>query len=98
VDELRESLVRSEKWALRVATGLVVLTTVVGAILVLTVGVTIRIAYASFGLSGRRRRRNLPALTIQRADIVKVQAWMGHSNVKATMRYLHHKSRPERRH
>ena len=29
---------------------------------------------------------------ITRASIVQVQAWMGHTDVKTTMRYLHHKS------
>jgi integrase len=29
---------------------------------------------------------------INRASIVQVQAWMGHADVKTTMRYLHHKS------
>jgi integrase-like protein len=35
------------------------------------------------------------SLAIRKADIVKVQSWMGHSNIKTTMRYLHHKSRIE---
>jgi integrase len=26
------------------------------------------------------------------ASIVQVQAWMGHADIKTTMRYLHHKS------
>jgi integrase len=29
------------------------------------------------------------SLAIRRADLVQVQAWMGHSNVETTMRYLH---------
>jgi integrase len=32
------------------------------------------------------------SLAIRKADIVQVQAWMGHANVKTTMGYLHHKS------
>jgi integrase len=31
------------------------------------------------------------SLAIRRADLVQVQAWMGHSNVETTMRYLHHR-------
>jgi integrase len=26
---------------------------------------------------------------------VQVQAWMGHADIKTTMRYLHHKSRAD---
>jgi integrase len=33
------------------------------------------------------------SLAIDRASIVQVQHWMGHADVKTTMRYLHHKSR-----
>jgi integrase len=39
-------------------------------------------------------RHTFGSLVIDRASIVDVQAWMGHSDVKTTMRYLHYKSRP----
>lgn len=32
------------------------------------------------------------SIAINRASIVQVQAWMGHADIKTTMRYLHHKS------
>jgi integrase len=35
------------------------------------------------------------SLAINRASIVQVQAWMGHADVRTTMRYLHHKSHEE---
>jgi integrase len=35
------------------------------------------------------------SLAINVASIVQVQAWMGHSDIKTTMRYLHHKSRAD---
>jgi integrase len=38
-------------------------------------------------------RHTFGSLAIDRASIVDVQAWMGHSDVKTTMRYLHYKSR-----
>ena len=38
-------------------------------------------------------RHTFGSLAIDRASIVQVQAWMGHADVKTTMRYLHHKSR-----
>src|SRR4029079_14311673 len=34
-------------------------------------------------------------LAIRKADIVQVQTWMGHANLKTSQRYLHHKSRVE---
>jgi integrase len=37
-------------------------------------------------------RHTFGSLAINRASIVQVQAWMGHADVKTTMRYLHHKS------
>jgi integrase len=40
-------------------------------------------------------RHTFGSLTINRASIVQVQAWMGHADVKTTMRYLHHKSRAD---
>src|SRR5207302_2808759 len=38
-------------------------------------------------------RHTFGSLAIDRASIVQVQAWMGHSDVKTTMKYLHYKSR-----
>jgi integrase len=35
------------------------------------------------------------SLAIRKADIVQVQAWMGHANIKTTARYLHYKSSVE---
>lgn len=37
-------------------------------------------------------RHTFASLAVNRVDIVKLQAWMGHADVKTTMRYLHHKS------
>jgi integrase len=37
-------------------------------------------------------RHTFGSLAISRASLVQVQAWMGHADVKTTMRYLHHKS------
>jgi len=34
-------------------------------------------------------------LAINVASIVQVQAWMGHTDIKTKMRYLHHKSRAD---
>ena len=38
-------------------------------------------------------RHTFGTLAIERASILQVKAWMGHSAVQTTMRYLHHKSR-----
>jgi hypothetical protein len=38
-------------------------------------------------------RHTFGSLAINDASIVPVQVWMGHADVKTTMRYLHHKSR-----
>ena len=35
------------------------------------------------------------SLAINRASIVQVQAWIGHADVKTTMRYLHHKGQAD---
>ncbi len=40
-------------------------------------------------------RHTFGSLAINTASIVQVQAWMGHADVKTTMRYLHHKSRAD---
>jgi integrase len=32
---------------------------------------------------------------IAKADIRRVQEWMGHSNIQTTMKYLHYAPRPE---
>ncbi len=37
-------------------------------------------------------RHTFGSLAVKRSDIVELQAWMGHADVKTTMRYLHHKS------
>jgi integrase len=37
-------------------------------------------------------RHTFGSLAINRASLVQVQHWMGHADVKTTMRYLHHKS------
>ena len=38
-------------------------------------------------------RHTFASVAINVASITQVQAWMGHADVKTTMRYLHHKSR-----
>jgi len=38
-------------------------------------------------------RHTFGSLSINRASIVQVKAWMGHADIDTTMRYLHHKSR-----
>ena len=38
-------------------------------------------------------RHTFGSLAISRADIVEVQAWMGHADVKTTMRYLYYRDR-----
>ena len=40
-------------------------------------------------------RHTFGSLAITRADIVEVQAWMGHADIKTTMRYLHYRDRGE---
>lgn len=40
-------------------------------------------------------RHTFGSLAINEASIVQVQAWMGHADIKTTMRYLHHKSRAD---
>jgi integrase len=37
-------------------------------------------------------RHTFGSLAVNRASIVQVQAWMGHADIKTTMRYLHYKS------
>jgi integrase len=32
---------------------------------------------------------------IAKADIRRVQEWMGHADIQTTMKYLHYESRPE---
>jgi len=43
----------------------------------------------------RDMRHTFGSLAINRASIVQVQAWMGHADVKTTMRYLHHRSQQD---
>jgi integrase len=38
-------------------------------------------------------RHTFGSLAIPRADIVEVQAWMGHADITTTMRYLHYRDR-----
>ncbi|MBA2451473.1 MAG: site-specific integrase [Chloroflexi bacterium] len=38
-------------------------------------------------------RHTFGTIAINRADIIQVQAWMGHADIKTTQRYLHYKSR-----
>ncbi len=40
-------------------------------------------------------RHTFGSLAINFASIVQVQHWMGHADIKTTMRYLHHKSRAD---
>ncbi len=40
-------------------------------------------------------RHTFGTLAITRADILEVQAWMGHGDVKTTMRYLHYRDRSD---
>jgi len=40
-------------------------------------------------------RHTFGTIAINRADIVQVQAWMGHADIKTTQRYLHYKSRDD---
>ena len=54
---------------------------------------------AALRLVGLRRhcfhdlRHIFGSLAITRADIVEVQAWMGHADIQTTMRYLHYRDR-----
>lgn len=56
---------------------------------------------ATLDAAGLRRlrfhdlRHTFGSLSINSASIVQVQAWMGHGDVRTTMRYLHHKSRAD---
>jgi integrase len=43
-------------------------------------------------------RHTFASVAINVASITQVQAWMGHADVKTTMRYLHHKSRADDAH
>jgi integrase len=40
-------------------------------------------------------RHTFGSLAINSVSIVQVQAWVGHADIKTTMRYLHHKSRAD---
>jgi integrase len=40
-------------------------------------------------------RHTFGSLAINVASIVQVQAWMGHTDIQTTMRYLHHESRAD---
>jgi integrase len=37
-------------------------------------------------------RHHFGSVAVNRASLVQVQAWMGHSHIQTTARYLHHKS------
>jgi integrase len=41
------------------------------------------------------RRHVFGTLAINRADPLQVQHWMGHADLKTTMRYLHYRQRPD---
>jgi integrase len=41
----------------------------------------------------RDLRHTFGSLAITRADIIEVQAWMGHADIQTTMRYLHYRDR-----
>ncbi len=65
-------------------------------------GSALRLRYvATLDAAGLRRlrfhdlRHTFGSLAINVASIVQVQAWMGHADIKTTMRYLHHKSRAD---
>ena len=52
-------------------------------------------AQAKAGLRALRfhdLRHTFGSLAINRVSLIDVQAWMGHADIKTTMRYLHHKS------
>jgi integrase len=56
----------------------------------------IRQAQAAAGVRPLRfhdLRHTFGSLAITRADIVEVQAWMGHADIQTTMRYLHYRDR-----
>lgn len=37
-------------------------------------------------------RHHFGSVAVNRASLVQVQAWMGHSHIQTTARYLHHRS------
>jgi integrase len=55
--------------------------------------------FTALSAAGLRRlrfhdlRHTFGSLAITRADIVEVQAWMGHADIQTTMRYLHYRDR-----
>jgi integrase len=57
--------------------------------------------HAALSTAGLRRlrfhdlRHTFGSLAITKADIVEVQAWMGHADVTTTMRYLHYRDRAD---
>lgn len=57
--------------------------------------------HAALKRAGLRRlrfhdlRHTFGTLAITRADILEVQSWMGHADVKTTMRYLHYRDRSD---
>ncbi len=61
---------------------------------------SIRIRYrAALDRAGLRRlrfhdlRHTFGTLAVRRAEVPAVQAWMGHSDIQTTMRYVHHRDR-----
>ncbi|MGI8712817.1 MAG: tyrosine-type recombinase/integrase [Solirubrobacteraceae bacterium] len=38
-------------------------------------------------------RHTFGTLAVRRAEVPAVQAWMGHSDIQTTMRYVHHRDR-----
>ena len=60
----------------------VVVVVVVGVVMVVVVGVVVVVVVGV-------------VIIVVVASFVQVQAWMGHADIKTTMRYLHHKSRAD---
>ena len=40
-------------------------------------------------------RHHFGSIAINRASLIQVKAWMGHADIRTTMRYLHHRSQAE---
>jgi integrase len=54
----------------------------------------ITLASAKWRLCGiPHKRHTFGTLAVRRAEVPAVQAWMGHSDIQTTMRYVHHRDR-----